>query len=519
MGRTSRRFARCGCKWTASLLIVLFLAAVSESPSVAADRTFVQALGGRPISLDPAKSNRIHDDQVMWFIYDALLQYSPDGKDLRPALAERWEQSPDGLTTTFVLRKDVRFHDGTILDAQAVKASYERQYLPSAPFYTSTPPNAYERVLGGFVKEIRALDSHTVAITTHYARPHQFAVSKIVSPKALSTHKGDLSRAPSGTGPFRLDAWERNQITLAAFPESWHGRPKVAGVRTVVIGSDIELMERLAAGDFDLAINVTPDRLEELAASPRVALVKFGGLNTMMLGMMMDRPLMRDRRVREAVVRAVDRERLAKMLGRGMATAAMSVLPPNCAGFDSTVSQPAYDPERARALLKDVGPTTAPALRLLYHSPSELWEEIVRAAESDLSRVGFDVALVKTATWADFHKERAKGDHDLHLRQWQVSAPDPESFLAPLFQSKSNDNFGRFASPRVDELLTEARTPMDRTQRLAAYGRVNKLIVDDNAALFLLHRIGIAGVNKRVQGLHLNLYGLPQDKLVNVEVR
>jgi peptide/nickel transport system substrate-binding protein len=497
----------------------VLLAAISESPSAAADRTFVQALGGQPISLDPAKSNRIHDDQVMWFLYDALLQYSADGKNLLPALAERWAQSADGLTTTFVLRKDVRFHDGSILDAQAVKASYERQYLPSSPFYTSTPANAYERVLGGFVKEVRVLDSHSVAITTHYARPHQFAISKIVSPKALSTHKGDLSRAPSGTGPFRLDAWDRNQIALAAFPDSWHGRPKVAGIRTLVIGSDIELMDRLAAGDFDLVINVTPDRLEELAASPRVALVRFGGLNTMMLGMMMDRPLIQDRRVREAVVRAVDRERLARFLGRGMATTAMSVLPPNCAGFDSTVSQPAYDPERARALLKDVGATTKPTLRLLHHSPSELWEEIVRAVESDLSKVGFDVALAKTATWADFHKERAKGDHDLHLRQWQISAPDPESFLAPLFQSKSNDNFGRFANPRVDELLAEARKPMDSAQRLAVYGQVNKLITDDNAALFLLHRIGIAGANKRVQGLTLNLYGLPQDKLVNVEIR
>ncbi|MBP1776062.1 MAG: hypothetical protein H6Q86_2072 [candidate division NC10 bacterium] len=503
----------------ASFLICALSAILLATSSLAADRTFIQALGGKPTSLDPGKSNRIHDDQVMWFIYDALLQYSADGKSLLPALAERWEQSPDGLATTFFLRRGVRFHDGSLLDAHAVKASYERQYLASSPLYTATPPNAYERVLGGFVKEIRVLDTHTVAIATHYARPHQFAVSKIVSPKALSTYKGDLSRAPTGTGPFRLDAWESNQITLAPFPDSWHGRPKVAGVKTVVIGTDIELMDRLAAGDFDLVVNVTPDRLEELAANPRLGLVRFGGLNTMMLGMMMDRPLMQDRRVREAVVRAVDRERLARLLGRGMATAAMSVLPPNCAGFDSTVSQPAYDPERARALLKDVGATTTPALRLLHHSPSELWEEIVRAVESDLSKVGFDVALAKTATWADFHKERAKGDHDLHLRQWQISAPDPESFLAPLFQSKSHDNFGRFANPRVDELLAEARKPMDSAQRLAVYGQANKLITDDHAALFLLHRIGIAGVNKRVQGLHLNLYGLPQDKLVNVEVR
>jgi ABC-type transport system substrate-binding protein len=156
---------------------------------------------------------------------------------------------------------------------------------------------------------------------------------------------------------------------------------------------------------------------------------------------------------------------------------------------------------------------------VLYHSPSELWEEIVRAVQSDLSKVGFDVELVKTATWAEFHKERMKGDHDLHLRQWQISAPDPESFLAPLFHSKSNDNFGHFSNPRVDELLANARKPIDRMQRLAIYGQVNKLVIDDVPALFLLHRIGIAGVSKRVHGLTLNLYGLPQDKLATVELR
>jgi len=109
-------------------------------------------------------------------LYDALTQLSADGMHMLPALAERWETSADGLTYTFTLRKNVRFHDGSLLEAEAVKASYERQYLPSSPFYTPTPVNAYERVLSGWVKEVRVLDSLTVAITTHYARPHQFAL-------------------------------------------------------------------------------------------------------------------------------------------------------------------------------------------------------------------------------------------------------------------------------------------------------------------------------------------------------
>ena len=101
MEPTSRCFVRSVRKGTPLLLICALFTLPCGSPSLAADATFVQAIGGLPTSLDPGKSNRIHDDQVMWFLYDALLQYSQDGKTLLPALAERWAQSADGLTTTF----------------------------------------------------------------------------------------------------------------------------------------------------------------------------------------------------------------------------------------------------------------------------------------------------------------------------------------------------------------------------------------------------------------------------------
>ena len=89
-------------------------------PALAGEGIFVHRLISDPVSLDPAKSNRIQDDQVMWLLYDALTQLSTDGTKMEPALAERWEQSADGLTYTFSLRKNVRFHDGSFLDAEAV---------------------------------------------------------------------------------------------------------------------------------------------------------------------------------------------------------------------------------------------------------------------------------------------------------------------------------------------------------------------------------------------------------------
>ena len=499
------------------VLAAALVVGLSTAPAIAAERTFVQQFAGQPASLDPAKSNHVQDDQVMWLLYDALTQLSADGMHMLPALAERWESSADGLTYTFTLRKNVRFHDGSLLEAEAVKASYERQYLPSSPFYTSTPVNAYERVLSGWVKEVRVLDSLTVAITTHYARPHQFALVKIVSPQALRAHKGDLSRTPVGTGPFRLERWEGNSVGLAPFPLSWHGRPKLDGVRFVAQAINQKAVERLVAGEFDLLLNVPPDFFESLGANPQVNLVKVGGLNVMYLGMVLDRPALKDARVREAVVRAVNRDRMAIVLGRGTMVTAKGPLPPGCGGFDPAISQPSHDPDRARALLKEAG-ASGLSLRLLYVSPFELWSEIVFAIKADLEKVGITVDLLRTPSWNDFHVERKKGGHDLYLYSWSISTPDPERILFPLFHSQSQDNFSRLASLRVDRLLADARQPMEEARRLRLYRDASGLIVDDLPALFLAHRIGMAAINTRVKGLTLNLYGFPQDKLVRVEI-
>ena len=511
------------CRQTVTRLVVvgvmiIFLLVGLDLPLViGADQTFTHMLTTAPKSLDPGKSNSIDDDQVMWLIYDALTQLSVDGTHMIPALAERWESSADGLTYIFTLRKDVRFHDGSLLDAEAVKVSYERQFLKASPYYATAPPNAYEGVLSRWAKDIRVIDSRTVAITTNYSRPSQFAIVKIVSPEALKKHGGDLSRTPIGTGPFRFERWERDEVLLSPFAVSWHGQPKLAGVRFVTHGKPLEIVEQLIAGDSHLLTIVPPDYLEQFRSNPNVALMKYGGLNIMYIGMVMDRPNFKDRRVREALVRAIDRNRLATILGRGAMIPAKGPLPPGCGGFDPEVSQPVYDPERARALFREAG-TNPLRLRLLYFSPTEIWSEMVHAIRADLAKVGVTLDLQSAASWSDFHDKRRANAHDLFFYNWSISTPDPDRLLPALFRSDSSDNYTHLSDLGVDRLLDEGQKPLDDSRRLKLYSQVNRLVVAEIPAIFLVHRIGMAGVSSRVKGLALNLYGLPQDKLVTVEV-
>jgi ABC-type transport system substrate-binding protein len=194
-------------------------------------------------------------------------------------------------------------------------------------------------------------------------------------------------------------------------------------------------------------------------------------------------------------------------------------LPPASLGYDPQIRQPAHDPRRARELLQEAGAEGSLTLRLLYNASLEFWVEVAQAIRSDLHKVGVTVELVGTSDWKAFHEERRKGNYDLYLYGWSVSTPDPERFLFPLFQSNSPDNFGHFNNTKVDELLAQARQPMDESRRLRLYREATRLIVTEVPAVFLYHQITFAAQHARVVGLTLNMYGLPQDKLVNVEAR
>ncbi|MGE5849711.1 MAG: ABC transporter substrate-binding protein [Candidatus Methylomirabilota bacterium] len=514
-------FGTIGLRKSVGLLLIVLVTSLVAGAEVAeaGERPFVHRLTSEPTSLDPAKSNRIQDDQVMWLLYDALTQLSADGTRMEPALAERWEQSADGLTYTFSLRKNVHFHDGSPLDAEAVKVSYERQYLTGSRFYATSPPNAYERVLAGLIKEVQVLDPYTVAITLQYPRPSQFALVKVVSPRALMAHGLHLTRTPVGTGPFRLERWETDRILLTPFADSWRGRPRLSQIAFAIVPDLQSATERLEAGEFDFIPEVTAYSLERLAANPLIRLVKVGGLNVRFLGMQVDRPAIKERRVREAIARAVDRERLATYLGRGAMIAARGPLPPASLSYDSQLHQPVFDPPRARALLKEAGMDSGLTLRLLYNAAVEPWSETAQAIRSDLRKVGVEIELLGTPDWKTYHAERRKGEHDLYLYGWSVSTPDPERFLFPLFHSKSPDNFGHYSNPRMDELLEQARQPMDEGRRLRTYREATRVLLADVPAVFLYHQVNFAAHHVRVAGLTLNLYGLPQDKLTTVEVR
>ena len=147
------------------LLAATLICLVGTAPAVAAEKVLVYGLDGQPEdSLDSAKAESERSNHPIWLLCEALVNISKDGQRIEPGLAESWTVSPDGLHVSFRLRSNVTFHDGTAVDARAVKTSFERQFRPGSELYTSIPANVREKLLRDLIDDIGVVDTSTLSV-------------------------------------------------------------------------------------------------------------------------------------------------------------------------------------------------------------------------------------------------------------------------------------------------------------------------------------------------------------------
>ncbi len=482
---------------------------------------FTYALEGAPESLDFAKTSTERAIRVAWLLCDALVNVSKDGQSLEPGLAESWKFSADGLSAVMKLRPGVLFHDGTPLDAAAVKASIERQFRPSHPLYTAEPSNVQAQVLAELVQDIQVLDARTLTLKLKYPGLHYLSQSEIVSPTALRKLGKDFGRNPVCSGPFKFESWTKEQIVLVANDQYWAGRPQIDRVVFRFIAEGKAVVDALLKGEVDFVARLPdPVWFERLRESPRIKSVPFPGLNLYYLGFYTERPPFNNAIVRRAVAQAINAPRAALFLGRGVAVPAKGSLPPGVRGYDPEVGQGPYDPQAAKELLNKSGPTALPTVRVVHNSALTFTAEIAGAIQSDLRRIGIQVELLGKPGWPEVVAAVRKREGDMFLYSWNVRAPYPERFLLPLFHSRSagTTNLMHYRSPGLDKILDEALRMPEGPAQNRMLSQAQRMIVEDAPMVFLYHAIRVAAYADRVQGLELNLGLLPHDKLVKVDL-
>src|SRR5215468_3107711 len=443
-------------------LVMLAVAVASGAGAAPPKDAIVIGLLAEPVTMDPAQVTDLNSARITKRIFEGLVGQELGSYKLIPGLARTWDISKDGLVYTFNLRPNVTFHDGTPFNAEAVKFCFERQLNEQGPYYkTGTYPNV--KGFLGNVQSIEVVDPLTVQIKlkaplTPFLQYLAHQSLFVYSPDALKKYGKDMVKHPVGTGAFKLETWEPGvKVVLARNDAYWGGAPKV---RQVIYVPIIEAQARLAAiktGEIDLTMDVPPDSLDDLRKDPNVVVAESNSSAAWYIALNTRHPILKDKRVRQAMNYAVNKDAIIRDILKGTATVSKSPLSPAYGAYheDAVTTYP-FDPAKARALLKDAGyPSGFDLTFFVPESGSGMQSpvEMATVIQANLAQVGVR-AKIQTMEWGAYLKKYLDGP-DMAEMSWNPSIGDPDHMMYMLLSSDRFPpafNAGFYQNPRVDDL-------------------------------------------------------------------
>jgi len=512
-----RRLLRAMRMLTTWLAVVALLLGVGALAPVAAQPagTLVVGLVAEPVNLDPAQVTDLNSNRVGRRIVETLVTFPDESTQVVPGLAESWAISKDGLKYTFKLRKGVSFHDGTPLNAEAVKFSIERQIIPEHPF-NKLGKYPFANYFFGNVKAVEAVDPQTVEFILKEPRASFLAVltagaASIVSPTAVRKLGVDYPLTPVGTGPFKFVAWDRGQrVVLEKNAGYWKHPVKIDRViyRPIVEGQ--ARLTELLTGALDLIVDTPPDFVPQLESNPKVMVLKQVGVHVWYLGINNQKKPFDDKRVRQALNYAVNKEALVRDVLKGTGSFSRGPVLPNTWGADAALKAYPYDPERAKKLLAEAGyPSGFSTTLWVPESGSGMQLPVAMSTviQSNLKAVGVNVAL-QTMEWGAYLAKLRTKEQDLFALSWMAGNEDPDLVMYPLLHSSqwtpNGPNRALYKNEKYDDLLHQARLTTDQKKRAELYREAQRILVDDAPWVFVDHEIQTAAHAKRVQGFKLH---------------
>ncbi|SFQ94780.1 ABC transporter substrate-binding protein [Desulfoscipio geothermicus] len=503
-------------------LVALLLAGCSggekqQAADSGKEKVFVFAQGSDPRGLDPAYVDDGESAKIMVNIYDNLVRYKPDSTEIEPALATSWETNEDKTEWTFHLREGVKFHDGTPFNAEAVKFSIERQLPPNR-----TDDMPYASFTFGPVKKVEVVDEYTVKIILNapyspfLANMAMCMAAPIVSPAAVEKYGEDYISHPVGTGPFKFVKWDRGQaVELVANEDYWDGAPKLDKLIFKFVKENSVRASELISGSIDAMDGVDPNDVKKLEESG-VVVAKSPGMNINYLAFFTNKEPFNNPKLRQAVSHAINREAIVEHLYQGMAELANGPLPSFMPGYDKDLQPYAYDPEKAKALLKEAGYENGLKVTLLsYTNPrpyNTVGQKLAEAIQNDLQKVGIEVEI-KAYPWKEYKEVVSPvtvEEGDMMIYGWIGDNGDPDNFLT-LLDSKEiagSLNSAKYANPQVDQLLEQGRREFDMAKRAQIYSELQQIVVKDAPWVFISHATAMTAQSKNVENFSLHPTGV-----------
>jgi peptide/nickel transport system substrate-binding protein len=490
---------------------------VSSEPKI-----LVFGRGGDSVSLDPAIVTDGESFKVTQNVFETLLNFGEQDTTIKPGLAKEWKVSDDGLTYTFTLEEGVKFHDGTDFNAEAVVKNVKRwQAGDKEEFYY------YSSMFGDIIKDVKADGDYTVVFTL--ARPQapflkNLAMSPfgIASPTAFEKDGDKFGQNPVGTGPFKFVEWRATEsITIEKFADYWQeGLPKLDKVIFKVYADNTARLNALISGEIDLADGINPSDGKTVEGNSALQLIERPSMNVGYLGLTNTRAPFDNKLVRQAVNYAIDKQAIVDAFFEGVAEVAANPMPPSIGGYNEDIDPYPYDPEKAKALLKEAG----------YDGKEiELWAmpvarpympdaaKVAEVIKKNLEAVGIPAKIV-TYEWAVYLDKVKDGEADAFMLGWTGDNGDADNFLYTLL-SKDNigsNNYAYYSSEEANKLLLEAQSETDEAKRNELYKQAQVIIHEDAPWVPLAHSTPLLAAKAGVKGFLPHPTG--SDKLDNVTI-
>lgn len=465
-------------------------------------------------TLDPAMVADNASIDALQNSFEGLVRIGADNL-AHPGLAESWDVSKDGRRYIFHLKRGVLFQNGRALMAADVKRSFERACSPelnspmAADYLNDIVGVAeFRRGQTPHIVGVEVADPSTVWIRLVGPRPYFLAklslpAASIVDVSAIRDHLHIRAVGEAiGTGPFRITRYDDQGLDQAAF-EGYHGgKPALVGLRRPVMTDPAAAIAAYRRGEIDVVPQVTRSEFVKLQGAekaegrllPRATLV-YLALNVR------DLP---DRRVRQAIAMAIDREALARDVMLGTVTPGKGILPPGIPGSRPNPHWIAPDIDRARALFHG---SRAPLLRLSYPLASPDNERFADQVAAQLrSKLGMRVKLNPLDT-ATLIQEQNHGRLAAVLSGWFADYLDPQNFLSLLLTTGSPENHWNYSNAEFDQLCRAADGCEDPARRLKLYAQAEDIALQDAVVIPICYWQTACLCSPRVNGLQSNLSG------------
>jgi len=489
------------------LLKIVLLAALlgsGMSGRALAGKDLVVGVPENLTGLDPADLNDNLSQSAARLMFEGLYMLDEHMK-LRPQLAESYEANEEATLFTFHLRKGVTFHDGTPFNAAAVKASFDR---------AGNPANHLKRQsLFVMIDHTDVVDDYTVKMVLKY--PFGAFINDIahigaliVSPKSVQDYGKEVTRHPSGTGPYEFVSWTADTLKMKRNEHYWKpGLPKIDTITYRSVPENGARIAMLQTGEAQFIYPVPPEMIKSLENSSTIAvfdepsiLIRYVALNNM-------RKPFDDPRVRLALNYAVDKQAFIKVVFSGHADPMDSPMPQLLGFYQKQGSYP-YDPAKARALLAEAGYPNG-FETTLTGGANTLVQRGMQFIQQQLAVVGVTVKIesleagVLTAKMFNVQKPEDASIVMLY-GGWSSSTGDADWGMRPMLYTKAFppvlSNLAWYSNPITDAAIEEGLNTTDPTRRAAAYAKAQAQVWKDVPWIFLGVDHNLAAYSKTLTG-------------------